>query len=218
MHRWPLEERLFVKHNYQNLGPAKVAEKLNRPIRNVKEQYKRVSKRIFGPNIKSRSHFKFPKVADIELGYIAGYLDGEGCIHCGIQKTKNGLPKMCRFAVSFSSKDLRSLERIRKVLSISWPIRKSQTKQSETQYFLEFAGRPKVMEFLSHILPHLTIKQTQAKIMLQILAQHRDQYWTLDDWKLVLKCIEANRLCTHPHHRNLIKKLKAFIENQNQHQ
>lgn len=175
-----------------------------------------MSKRIFGPNIKPRIHFKFPKIADIELGYIAGYLDGEGCIYCGIRTTKDGFPKGCRFAISFSSKDPRPLERIQKVLSISWPIRKTQTKRLAPQYFLEFTGRPKIIEFLPPVLPYLTVKRTQAKIMLQILAQHKDQYWTLDDWKLVLKCIEANRLCTHPHHRNLINKLKVFIENQSQ--
>lgn len=154
-----------------------------------------------------RNPFKIPHLTPFELGYIAGFIDGEGCLSFSTYRDKNGRPKRCEPFIQISNVDPSPIEFIHRKLKVPWKLH-----QQRRQTLLSFDGFRKVKELLELLTPHLIVKKEQAKLMLKLLNQHKFRAWSLSDWELVLQHAEANKVSTHPRHLSRIKELKSFIK------
>lgn len=216
--KWPLKEIELIKYRYEELGAKKIAEILHRPEYRIANRYRELKRKHFKINVEyhSRPVFKFPYIPPTELGYVAGFIDGEGSLSLPIIRAKDGIPRYCSYKIQVGNKDPRPIEHIHEVLKIPWKIRhwthrdKGIKKHIVTE--LEFIGAQRVQELLKHLTPHLVNKKEQAEIILQLFRQHEDYNWTISDWELVLKHSEANRSDTHPRRLEIIRDLKSFIK------
>lgn len=208
--KWSIEEIEFIRDNYKKFGAAKIAKKFDRPSRHIRSQYARLKKNGF----KIRKYlytwkpFKLPDLSLSQLGYIAGFMDGEGSFTLGIIH-KGGIPRYCVPSISVYNKDPKSVKYIHDLLKLSKGL-----IHSNKGVELSINGGLRVKEFLEHVLPYLVLKKEQAKIMLQLLKQHQNRVWSISDWELVLKHAEANRFNAHPRSMARIEELKEFIKNQ----
>lgn len=157
----------------------------------------------------NRKTFKFPKLTPAELGYIAGFIDGDGTLQISIRWNKDRTPRKCQYSVEVRNTDPRSLEFIHRKLNPSW---KLSYCRSNRQMCLYFQGKDRVREFLTNIKPYLILKKEQAEIMLQLIKQHKPRAWSISDWELVLKHSLLNKADVHPKRLNKIKDLKQFVE------
>jgi len=114
--------------------------------------------------------------------------------------------------VTVSNVDPKSIEFIYRVLEIPWKLLHPKQLHSQRALRLVFSGRQRVREFLTHLLPVLVLKKEQAKIMLQLMEQHKFRYWSLSDWELVLRHAKANRANKLSRRLQRMKKLEQFIE------
>lgn len=211
MTKWSLKEVQFVKDNFQKLGRKETAEKLNRPLLHVSSCFSNLRKKGFQINTQyyARKPFKFPSLTQFELGYLAGFFDGEGSINIDITWTKNDTPKYAHYMAMLQNKDPRPMEFIQKILRLPWHTRLSKANGLT---YLCFSGQQRIKELLENLGPHLILKKEQAEVALQLIHQHQPRHYTLNDWKLVLKHAKINRADTHPSRTKRIEKLKSFIK------
>ena len=105
------------------------------------------------------------KVSDTEAAFIAGFLEGDGCISAKIGPTSGSY--RVRLVISFTqlTKNKIVLEYIQKLIGgsiINYPSR----NMSELTIF----DRGKVFEVLNVIYPFLVSKKKQAEIGLEVIA------------------------------------------------
>lgn len=214
--QWTDKELRFIRDNYKKLGATEIVERLNlsdklsHPENRVKNQYrylKRINFKI--PPYYSKIPYKFPNLTQYELGYIAGFLDGEGSLAFSCT-WRGGRPKPIGLRVDITNLDPMSIKFIHKILKVPWGLRLYDSKPRGQATALYFSGTQKVKEFLENITPYLILKKEQAEIILKFIKQHK-RFWTLDDWELVLKQTKLKCL-THPGHLARIAKLEHYIE------
>lgn len=89
--------------------------------------------------------------------YLAGFVDGEGCVH--IEKDKNYY--RCRIFISNTNKNI--LEKIQEQYGGSLYEHKKRITNRKTIYHLDFSGE-KAQQLIKQIKDKLIIKQTQAEL------------------------------------------------------
>lgn len=102
-------------------------------------------------------------MTDIELGWIAGFVDGEGCIRLGIDSRKNNIT--INFSVSGTNKE--SLNYIMKLLkcgNITAKITKEKNRKAQWNWTISGI---KAVESIKIIEPHLIVKKQQAILILE---------------------------------------------------
>jgi len=104
----------------------------------------------------------------IDKKYIAGFIDGEGCIIFGKHKDKRlirGFTIYYRVGVSNQNKEV--LEEIRKRYGGII----SKKKNENTCWELIIAKREEMKNILADMIPHLIVKKQKAKELLNLLKQ-----------------------------------------------
>ena len=98
---------------------------------------------------------------DLELGYLAGLIDGEGCIR--IQKTIYKSISSLYPSIAIQMTDLKAIEFVSEITSIDYhgPYQYGKNKS----YWAWYAIGKKAIDLLDVITPHLKIKQKQALLM-----------------------------------------------------
>ncbi|MHA1754494.1 MAG: LAGLIDADG family homing endonuclease [Candidatus Odinarchaeia archaeon] len=100
---------------------------------------------------------------EVEKAYVAGFIDGEGCI--GIYKTKSGCVES-RFSMTNSNKEV--LLWIKKKLGLNNKIRHIHKEAKKPRYQLDIAGNQKVSKILKIFLPYLKIKREHALLVIEL--------------------------------------------------
>ena len=101
--------------------------------------------------------------------YVAGLIDGEGCIDCQILYPKRGYkyynirPRL-RVVMTQSSGFL--LEQLEAIYGGYISYRKSKSITDKDSMSWEIAGKTFMVKLLEAILPHLVLKKEQAKLAL----------------------------------------------------
>lgn len=101
--------------------------------------------------------------------YVAGLIDGEGCIDCQIMYPKRGYtyynvrPRL-RVALTQSSGFL--LEKLEATYGGYVSYRNSKILTQHSSMSWEIAGKERMITLLKAILPHLILKKEQAKLAL----------------------------------------------------
>ena len=111
--------------------------------------------------------FHYDQLNEVELSYIAGFLDGDGSIVNQIVRAKDRKFKhTIRVSVNYHQKTKRHwfMIKLRKMLGLKWSIRKRNDGISE----VSLTGFTPIKNFLILIKPHLILKPRLAFLVLQI--------------------------------------------------
>jgi hypothetical protein len=121
-------------------------------------------------------YFDFSAVSQVDLAYLAGLIDGEGCFFIGNfmtkSKTTGNMYPNYHCILKISSNDVCVLEWVNKTFGARITVlnkkRKDHTRNFVT-YDAYFTGN--MLTDLTHLLlPHLKIKKPQAEVMLKMRA------------------------------------------------
>lgn len=106
-----------------------------------------------------------------QLGWAAGFLDGEGCIHIAKQRYLAARSDTYRLGVSLTQNDLDVLAHFRDVIGIDVPIFKVKLAPNHRRqcYTLNYSGKG-ALKLISMLSPHLRRKRLEA--------QAASDFWT----------------------------------------
>ena len=117
------------------------------------------------------------ELTDNELAYIAGFVDGEGCISITKRKDKeykNG----CSFYVNLRivNTDLEILEWIQDILNVGGCIIKRKRIGNNKQCYELKYGCLQACKGVRLLLPYIKVKKRQAKILLEFQKLKDDNH------------------------------------------
>lgn len=115
---------------------------------------------------KGRVESKYKELSDIERGYIAGFLDGEGCI--SFCQTEKAGRYSIYWQISFYNTNINPLLYIQKC--IGGRIKEREKKDGLKNCFTLFLRKQETLNFLPQIIGHLQVKKEQAEAVLKFLA------------------------------------------------
>ena len=167
LREWTKEQEDFVRENYDGNG-SKLAEVLPFSSAAIRNKAKRLG-------VVNHSHFhnfsetKLPELRPEELGYIAGFLDGEGSIFYNDRKQSAHQWKM-----NFCNTHKETIYWIHRKLGIG-KIREYQPRlgQSRVVYLLDIIRQGDVLALLSMLYPYLHIKTQRAYEALYEIRNHK---------------------------------------------
>jgi hypothetical protein len=129
------------------------------------------------------------KLSEAEKGYLAGIIDGEGCIRLSRSKTKRGTPTY-HIQVIISNTSLTLMNwLVAKVGGRSYKGSKGEDHWRE-RYCWAMPGNKRAITFLKEITPYLVIKKPQAESICSgyvhlSLDERDDLYRSLSEMKKV---------------------------------
>ena len=126
--------------------------------------------------------------------YIAGFVDGEGCIDIQSSKGDYINPRL-RIALSEQGKDV--LDILCNNFGGSIILRKSTNPNWSDAYSWELVGYKRVASFLRNIKNHLIIKKEQARFVLWCESNLKGKRLTLEVRKLAIQEMKAMKRDPH---------------------
>lgn len=135
----------------------------------------------------------------ISIAYVAGFLDGDGCITFANTRNRGGAVRPITPVLSFANTNLGVLEDIRDFIGPygSWlHAHIMHNDKHKQQYQLTWASRS-ALDIVKYLEPHLIIKKAQANLLLEFAEEPKHCYrrpWTQEDRdKYYLKMKELNQ-------------------------
>jgi hypothetical protein len=105
------------------------------------------------------------KLSEVELAYIAGFLDADGCIMATIEPHKE---KRYRFRVRITLKITQSKKEIIKWFHKS--LKHGSVQQNRTIFDWITRDQEAVYQILNDLMPYLKVKKTQAEYAQKIIS------------------------------------------------
>ncbi len=131
--------------------------------------------------------------SELDLAYLAGFFDGEGCIH--MHTRSNGLDTLTIMLSNTCRESLNFMESLSSSGSISHVNRKSAKPQHSPVYMLQIHG-DSAKKVLEAMLPYLKIKQKQANLAIafQEVAGKSHGNHTVSLWEREVREILSKRI------------------------
>jgi hypothetical protein len=112
------------------------------------------------------------KYKEVDLAYMAGIIDGEGCFFIGTVPKKDGdgyISQHYRGLLKVDNTDIRLIEWIDITFSgtSSSNTKWTSTRRFERKIFSWIATGDRLLDIAEHILPYLVIKKEQCEIMIE---------------------------------------------------
>lgn len=126
--------------------------------------------------------------------YIAGFIDGEGCIDVQISKGNYVTPRL-RVALAEPGKEV--LEHLQANFGGSLLKRESTNSNWSTAYSWEITGYAKVASLLRNIVNHLVIKKEQARLILWCESNLKGRHLNEDVRKCAIQELKAMKRDPH---------------------
>lgn len=104
------------------------------------------------------------KLNSIEKAYLAGFIDGEGCISITKMKQPGAVSIAYRLTLTITQGDKKFLEQLRNLIGIG---SLHQTKKYPHIWIIQLSATS-TYDLLTQLLPYLKIKNSQAYIALQL--------------------------------------------------
>jgi hypothetical protein len=159
---WSQEENNLLCELYAKEGSKTLSKQLNRSEESIRVKAKKLNLHYFP--IKNFSLTLTPT----EIGYIAGVLDGEGHIRLRLSQGKNGGRSISPIML-IANTNLELLNKCRKILGVGVIKKTNPSKKTAVRkqcYQLRILGIAKIKTILEILLPELTVKREQAKLIL----------------------------------------------------
>ena len=163
--RWKKEEIELLKAHYKNMGKSKLANLLSNHTWGSIQQ-KAYEFKLF------RNYVDFPihkvELTEFELGYICGFIDGEGTITIFKRGKRSGT---FRPTIHIANTNLEVLEWIRRILNLGYIYGavKKVGKRQKTVWCLYIMAQAEIYALLKRVTPHLILKKRQAELVKQFL-------------------------------------------------
>lgn len=125
------------------------------------------------------------KISEIDLSYLAGLFDGEGCVNMG-KKTNKGSYKIRVCIYNSNNEVMEWLQSI-----IPGLLYKSKSKTKSKDIWQWTLGDYKAELFLTAIIPYIRIRKKQAQIALDCLSKKKKGYSDLSEQFFDLKTLNA---------------------------
>ncbi len=137
------------------------------------------------------------------MGWAAGFIDGEGCIHIAKQRYRSKRSDTYRLGVFVTQNDKSVLEHLRDVVGIDAPIFLVKRARNHTRqcYTLNFTGKD-ALRLLSLLLDFLHRKRAEAWAALEFWAVGRMGE------RFGRKGVSPELVATREHYFQLLKLLK----------
>ena len=126
--------------------------------------------------------------------YIAGFVDGEGCIDIQASKGNYIVPRL-RIALAKEGKDV--LDLLQNNFGGSLILRKSTNPNWSDAYSWEITGYKRVATFLRNIKNHLIIKKEQARFILWCESNLKGKLLTQEVRKSAIQEMKAMKRDPH---------------------
>jgi len=147
------------------------------------------------------------KLSDFEIGYIAGLVDGEGCIGIHKHTDNRGKSRLHYLYVVVSNNNPKCLEFLKKNFN-GWIIKRRQKENWNINYKWGLRSA-RARQLLEIIYPHLILKKEQALLGIEfdnnkIRYKLSDEEWNKRE-SYYLRMRQLNSLYTKikPHHLKL---------------
>jgi len=189
---WSFEELEFLINNYDKLPNEEIAKKLGKSIRAVRSKAYRLGlRKPWGLAVKKSD---IPELSPTDAAYIAGFLDGDGCI------TISGRHTTPEPMVLFDNTDPSIIRWLLKKLGSKHNIRRGKPKKGKWRPTMRVAvtGIADVYYLLKQLLPYLIIKREQAELTLKYCESRLNKVGkrppiTSEELALVDKIRELNK-------------------------
>jgi hypothetical protein len=137
-----------------------------------------------------------------QLGWAAGFLDGEGCIHIARQRYRTARADTYRLGVHMGQNDRDTLEYFRAVVGIDAPIFAVKRCPSHRRqcYTLNYTGK-RALQLLVMLTPYLQRKRREAKAAQAFWSESRVEHSGG-------KRLEPEVVARREHFFDLLKSLK----------
>lgn len=126
------------------------------------------------PNISFSKMYQDFSQADPRLAYVAGLIDGEGCI--GIQKSSKHALYYVEVTIGMTSKALPVLTEMQKTFGGSLLKKRSKTDKWEEAHNWRIGGEG-AASFLTRIVPFLMLKRRQAELAIALETMRAEKGW-----------------------------------------
>jgi hypothetical protein len=173
-HRWTEEEILFKMYP---TAPARyILSKINRSWNAIVHRARKLKirriERVTNDALERFINLEDAPLNDVEAGYLAGIIDGEGSIT--FRKWGSRLYPSIR--ITNTSKEL--ITKCRRLLGFGlvYTRKDKNHPKYKTQYYIEICDGADVYALLHRILPYLTVKRKQALKALRLIISRRESY------------------------------------------
>jgi hypothetical protein len=205
MNKWTEEEIELLKTSYRTESKPALLELL--PKRSVSS----IITKARGLGVQA-SPYKVhtpplppPPLSEVQLGYLAGIIDGEGCIHLSARRKRvyfcHKRGKTYRGecspypSIQITNTNLIVLERIQEWLNGWGHIRKFVSKDGRKPRFtLAIDSARQVETILTAILPYLIIKNPQARLILHYIRRYCSGDLSTEEESSIVNTIRALNL------------------------
>jgi len=168
LRKWSEWQEDYVRQNYDGNGSG-LSNVLPFSASAVRNKAKRLG-------VENNHHFhhvtktELPKLSEFELGYISGFVDGEGSITYSSKASSR-----IQYRIQIVNSDQNVITWLHELLCIG-RIRINQPRKSQhlISYNLTIERQGDVWAFLRMMLPYLKVKNAKAKQVLDDLEQKYD--------------------------------------------
>lgn len=212
---WSRDEINFLESNYLQMSLTNIAAALRRSYYGIKCQVRRL--KLFEKFVENPVN-PYEHLSIAERAYIAGFIDGEGCI--GVNLTfQNGSPIRATPSFRISNSNREVIEWLIKKINFGrwshstvYTDSRIHNKQLRKTYEFKIENRFRIEPFLQMILPYLQVKKTITKEVLKFLRMkiQRGKY-SLQDWKQILR-IKSLIDSASPQHVRCLNSLAKFVK------
>lgn len=176
--KWTQEECDLLKENYPTLAPHELYKLF--PQRSPGAIDTRAS--LLGlrkaPNLWGFDQAIISKLTETQKAYLAGFFDGEGCIHIGTYPpgiySASTISPFHQLSVTLGNTNRTILEHICTLLSAG-NIQSSKGKNSKTRMYYQWRiYGTKAMEFLELLKPYFILKKEEAVLAIEFQSGKRN--------------------------------------------
>ena len=168
--KWTPEECDLLKENYPTAAPDDIYKLF--PQRNPGAVDTRAS--LLGlkkaPNYRGFGEAIINSLTEAQKAYLAGFFDGEGCIHIArysIDTKRRGKSPFFQLSLILGNTDKTILEHIRSIFGAgNIQCTKGKNDKTRSYYQWRIHGR-KALEFLELLKPYLILKKEEAALAIE---------------------------------------------------
>lgn len=145
-----------------------------------------------------------PKVQDWEVGYLAGFIDGEGSIMINRHSKKKNKKVYLEVYVAIYGTDIPTKDKLTDILDrmglpyhVGWDTRSGYQKRK--CWRIKAVGHKRCVPWLTRLLPYLTTKRVRAELAWKYLrsrlsrTDRRNDDYTPEELEIVDEIRMANR-------------------------